>query len=164
MSLKNLTNNYATYNSWANSKFVNWLQNIEEDLLYKQIPSSYNSIDNTVQHILRIQKFWTDFISIQDVSKFDWSVKENHAQNNLIELKNQSIDMENSFLRYTDKELTELIELNMPWAKNKLNRYEYVIHAINHSTFHRGQIITIARGIGITENIPSTDYNFFHCE
>jgi len=162
MSLQKLIHNYSSYNAWANSKYADWLQTIEEELLYKTIPSSFNSIDHTVQHMLRVQKFWVAFITQQDVSNLDWSVKENQAGNNLTELKNQSRDMKNKFLTYTDHELNDLIELNMPWAKNKLNRYEYMMHAINHSTFHRGQIITMARGLGITENIPSTDYNFFH--
>jgi uncharacterized damage-inducible protein DinB len=162
MSLQKLIRNYATFNSWANIKFADWLQTIDEGLLYKQIPSSFNSIDNTIQHILRVQKFWTVFISLRDVSNFDWSVKENQAKKNLIELKNQSVDMENLFLAYSNNELTEEIALNMSWAKNKLSRYEYMIHVINHSTYHRGQVVTIARGLEITENIPATDYNFFH--
>ncbi|MBL0256882.1 MAG: hypothetical protein IPQ03_04840 [Bacteroidetes bacterium] len=70
--------------------------------------------------------------------------------------------MEKLFLTYTNNELTEEIELNMSWSKNKLSRYEYIIHVINHSTYHRGQVVTIARGLGITENIPATDYNFFN--
>ena len=69
--------------------------------------------------------------------------------------------MENLFLTYTNDKLTEEIELNMPWAKNKLSRYEYIMHVINHSTYHRGQVVTIARVLGIKENIPATDYNFF---
>jgi uncharacterized damage-inducible protein DinB len=162
MSLQKLIHNYTTFNSWANIKFVDWLQTIDEELLYKQIPSSFTGIDNTIQHILRIQKFWSVFISLKDVSNFDWSVKENQAKKNLIELKNQSVDMENLFLKYTNNELTEEIELNMSWSKNKLSRYEYIIHVINHSTYHRGQVITIARGLGITQNIPATDYNFFN--
>ncbi len=162
MSLQKLIHNYATFNSWANSKLVDWLQTIDEGLLYQQIPSSFNGIDTTIQHILRIQKFWSVFIAQKDVSNFDWSVIENQAKNNLIELKNQSVHMEKLFLTYTNNELTEEIELNMSWSKNKLSRYEYIIHVINHSTYHRGQVVTIARGLGITENIPATDYNFFN--
>jgi len=162
MSLQKLIHNYATFNKWANIKVVDWLQTIDEELLYKQIASSFNGIDSTIQHTLRIQKFWSAFIALKDVSNFDWSVNENQAGKNLIELKNQSFDMENLILSYTNNDLTEEIELNMPWAKNKLCRYEYIMHVINHSTYHRGQIVTIARGLGITKNIPSTDYNFFN--
>jgi uncharacterized damage-inducible protein DinB len=30
-------------------------------------------------------------------------------------------------------------------------------HCINHQSFHRGQLVTFARQLGITD-IPSTDY------
>jgi uncharacterized damage-inducible protein DinB len=164
MSLQKLTNNYADYNSWANSKFAAWLSGIDEKRLYEQVPSSFDSIDNTIQHIIRTQKFWADFVCERDVSKFDWSVKVKQARNNLKELKDQSESMRNAILIFTEKDLAQPLELNMPWAKNKLSRYEYILHVVNHSTFHRGQVITIARGISITENIPMTDYNIFNCQ
>jgi uncharacterized damage-inducible protein DinB len=162
MSLQKFIHNYASFNSWANSEFADWLQKVDEQLLYQQVPSSFSSIDSTVQHILRVQKFWAAFISLKDVSQFDWSVKEKQALMNVTELKWQSAAMKDEFLNYGENDLTEEITLDMPWAKNRLSRYEYIVHAINHSTFHRGQIITIARGIGLTENLPSTDYNFFN--
>jgi uncharacterized damage-inducible protein DinB len=162
MSLQKFIHNYASFNSWANSEFADWLQKVDEQLLYQQVPSSFSSIDSTVQHILRVQKFWAAFISLKDVSQFDWSVKDRQALMNVTELKGQSAAMKDEFLNYGENDLTEEITLDMPWAKNRLSRYEYIVHAINHSTFHRGQIITIARGIGLTENLPSTDYNFFN--
>ena len=50
----------------------------------------------------------------------------------------------------------------MPLAKNDFNRYDYILHIINHSTFHRGQIVTMSRAIGITDGIVNTDYNMFN--
>jgi len=37
---------------------------------------------------------------------------------------------------------------NMPW--------QIIMHCMNHSTYHRGQIVTILREVGVT-TIPSTD-------
>lgn len=31
-----------------------------------------------------------------------------------------------------------------------------------YRTYHRGQIVSIARQLGITEGIPGTDYNGFN--
>jgi uncharacterized damage-inducible protein DinB len=39
-------------------------------------------------------------------------------------------------------------------------RFEFLQHCINRSTYHRGQIITIARNAGIT-NPPITDYAIY---
>ena len=35
-------------------------------------------------------------------------------------------------------------------------RWEMIHHCMNHSTYHRGQIVTILREVGVT-TIPSTD-------
>ena len=37
---------------------------------------------------------------------------------------------------------------------------DIALHVVNHSTFHRGQMITILRELG-QENLPATDYIFY---
>ncbi len=161
MGLQNLIRSYAGYNAWANTKIADWLLTMDEALMYKEIPSSFNSIDNTIQHILRAQKFWVQFVTSKDTTNFDWSVKSNQALDNLKEIKLQSQYMLADLSAFTEENLLEILSLNTPWAKNNLNRFEYIIHVINHSTYHRGQVITIARCLGIADNIPNTDYNFY---
>ncbi|MEI9934102.1 MAG: DinB family protein [Ferruginibacter sp.] len=39
--------------------------------------------------------------------------------------------------------------------------YEVVFHVFNHSTYHRGQLVTILRQLGV-EKIPSTDLIVFY--
>ena len=162
MSLTKLITNYATFNEWANHKIVGWLGQLDHELLYKETPSSYSSIDYTVQHILRTQRFWLLFIGEQDTNGFDWAVRERDAKNVLRELKQVSTQMNVEFSRYAEDDLLKILHFDMPWAKNDLNRYDYILHIINHSTFHRGQIVTMARAIGITDGIVNTDYNMFN--
>ena len=40
-------------------------------------------------------------------------------------------------------------------------RYEYVLQVINHNSYHRGQIVTMSRFLGVTGKIPSMDYEVF---
>lgn len=39
-----------------------------------------------------------------------------------------------------------------------------VQHCTNHSTYHRGQLITLARQLGIKKEVPSTDLLYFSRE
>jgi len=39
-----------------------------------------------------------------------------------------------------------------------------VHHCMNHSTYHRGQLITLARQLGMKEGVPSTDLLYFSRE
>lgn len=162
MSLVKLIANYSAFNEWANHQVVAWLDQVDHDLLYQETPSSFTSIDYTVQHILRTQRFWLLFIGEQDATGFDWSVRERDAKDILRELKEVSTQMNVEFSRYTEDDLLKVLHFDMPWARNDLSRYEYIVHIINHSTFHRGQIVTIARAIGITDGIVNTDYNMFN--
>lgn len=162
MGLKKLIDNYAAFNLWANNHFVVWLKSIDSRLLYKQMPSSFTSIDYTLQHLLRTQKFWLAFVCERDISTFSWAVFEHEVERILEELKTQSEEMQTTISSFSEEQLLAKLNLDMPWAKNQLSRYEYILHVINHSTYHRGQIITMARNFGISEHIPATDYNFFN--
>ncbi|MBK9480359.1 MAG: DinB family protein [Bacteroidetes bacterium] len=164
MGLKKLIDNYAAFNLWANNHFVTWLQSLDTQLLYQQMPSSFTSIDFTLQHILRTQKYWLAFVCEKDTSTFSWAVFENEVERILEELNTQSEEMHNTISSFSEEQLLAKLILDSPWAKNQLSRYEYILHVINHSTYHRGQIITMARNIGISEHIPATDYNFFNTQ
>lgn len=162
MALQQLIHNYTAYNAWANTAMADWLLSIPTETLYRSMPSSFTTIDYTAQHILRIQKYWLAFISEQDTTHLNWSVYENEAVRILNELKSQSHTMHEILSQMTEADLEKTLHLDTAWAKNNLSRYEYIVHAVNHSTYHRGQIVTMARNFGITEGIPATDYNFFH--
>lgn len=163
MSLKNLISNYAAFNEWANTEIVTWLKTLDKELLYKKTASSYPSIDYTLQHILRGQKFWFLFITGQDTANFNWSVYEGEVERIMEDLLTSSAAMKQVYSAFSEQELLEVLNLDVPWAKNSRSRYDYIVHIINHGSFHRGQIVTMARSIGVTEGIVNTDYNIFNC-
>ena len=163
MSLSKLTSNYVDYNAWANTRLVHWLMDQPVDQMYAEVESSFRSLDLTLQHMLRTQRFWTAFVMQQDLSGFNWSVRKGDAANVMAELVSQSDGMRTQFSQFSEADLSTELSLDMPWAKNRLSRYEYIIHVVNHSTFHRGQIVTMARGLGLVHGIPATDYNIYNC-
>lgn len=162
MSISNLVSNYSSFNQWANSQITDWLKTVDEEILYKETPSSFNTIDFTLQHMLRTQNFWLAFITNDDISKVNWALRQREVGKIMSELNDVSEQMKNKFSSYKESELLETLHLNMPWAKNSLNRFEYIVHIVNHGSFHRGQIVTMARGLGITNGIVNTDYNIYH--
>lgn len=165
MSLQQLVHRYVTFNTWANHSMVAWLRQIDPILMTKHTPSSYPTLDSTVQHILRAEKFWNLFIMEQDFSHLDWKVQQGHDIYQMLDaLAAQSRLLENNVKHLSEEDLLKPLHLNMPWAKNTQSRYEYILHIVNHGTFHRGQLVTMARCLGITEHIPATDYNIFNSE
>lgn len=161
MSLSSLISSYSAYNAWASQRTVTWLQTFEHDYLYRVVPSSYPSIDYTLQHINRAQKFWWLFITGQDTSQFDWSIREREVENIMQEILDYAGRMQTGFSAFTEAELQQVLHLSSKWITNDRPRYAYILHIINHGTYHRGQIVTMARMLGVKDGIPNTDFNFF---
>jgi len=161
MSLHQLINSNLAYNAWANERIAKWLSTLDESILYAKADSSFSSIDLTVQHIHRVERYWSAFIHEEDITDFDWSVFENQAAQNLKDLVNQSLRMQEFMGHFDESQLNHLLPLDTPWSKNNQSRFHYIFHMLNHSTYHRGQIVSITRRLGVTEGIPGTDYNGF---
>lgn len=162
MNLQHLIRNYIKYNAWANDQLIQWLSAQDQNVLYAEIPSSFPSIDKTLQHIWRVQRFWLAFVTNTYDKNFDWSVRNYEVEKVMQDLQQQSHQMKDMVCVFSELELMETLNLDMPWAKNKLPRYEYIQHVVNHSTFHRGQIVSMARGLGLWEGVPASDYNIFN--
>jgi uncharacterized damage-inducible protein DinB len=139
------------------------LRNTEKELLNKTVPSSFSTINFTIQHMLRAQKFWLAFIKQEDTFGFKWAVRNEDIEVYFEELMANSTELKGICSLYSEAELLETLSLQQSWAKNKLPRYEYILHVVNHSTFHRGQLVTILRMLGLKEGIPATDYNIWNC-
>jgi len=161
MSLHQLINSNLAYNAWANERIAKWLSTLDESILCAKADSSFSSIDLTIQHIHRVERFWSAFIHEEDITDFDWSVFENQAAQNLKDLVNQSLRIQEYMGHFDESQLNHILPLDTPWSKNNQSRFHYIFHMLNHSTYHRGQIVSIARQVGITEGIPGTDYNGF---
>ena len=68
MSVKKLISSYAAFNLSANQQFVNWLKSQPEELLHKEIPSSFKGVLHTLNHIWAAEEVWcADLFKNDDV-------------------------------------------------------------------------------------------------
>ena len=159
MSLQKLMTNYAEYNAWANQQFIDWLSTQSNELLNKELPSSFSNISKTLSHILGAAEFWYSAIgeTEYDARNTD-DLKTDEVMRDLITHSNLFAELIRSF---SEEDLTKKIKIVNEWFESDLPRYEYIMQVLNHGIYHRGQTVTIARNIGITE-VPMTDYNFYN--
>lgn len=61
----------------------------------------------------------------------------------------------------SDEQLYKTVKIENPWFQCELPISDYLLQVVNHDTYHRGQIVTIGRNIGITD-ASNTDYNFYN--
>lgn len=156
-SLNKLISNYTRYNLWANEQMAQWLKTLERNILYKETPSSFGSIDLTLQHMNNAQNFWFAIITGADSTKPGEAIRLNAANVIVDDLLAGSQQMLTQFTAYTEEELLKQIPSNDMIQ----SRYDFILQVINHNTYHRGQIVTMSRCLDVVDNIPAMDYEVF---
>ena len=157
MILKSVILDYTLYNHWANKVLTDWLKSLDAKLLCRQTKSSFSSIDLTLQHMKNAQDFWHAVISNSDINLLDQELRTDSLDWVIGELLKGSQELVNRVNSLSDDDLLSKVS-STAMTKTK---YEFILHAVNHNSYHRGQIITITRSLGVTENIPNTDYDTY---
>lgn len=162
--MKQLLTDYTKYNYWANKKICDLLLTLEDSILEKDMPSSFRTIKETVFHIWGAEWIW--YLRVHDSSKIEWPIKNftgsfkegvnlfHRASEDMIKLVNDT--NEDDFER-------EVLYHNVAGIGFTTKLFEIIMHCMNHSTFHRGQIITMLRNAGVT-NLFSTDLITYYRE
>lgn len=159
--MKSLLLNYSKYNLWANKKIADFLSALSEEQLEKEIVSSFPSLKKTVLHVWDAQQIW--LIRLQGTSLTDFPSKNfsgtfEDVMGGCLKTSQELVDfVESSSENFL---LTPLTYKNIAGDEFRNNVSDIIQHVMNHSTYHRGQIITMLRQLGIT-NLFSTDYIAF---
>lgn len=140
----------VNYNLWANKRLINWLKINNEELLSQKCKSSFSTILDTVKHIVEGDAFYYAILKEQAV--------ENIKLNTTKEVFSIFIKQSELFVNYLKdkKSLDEYRLFKSVYLEGNFKEYELIQHCMNHSTFHRGQLITIGHQLGLTK-APSTD-------
>jgi uncharacterized damage-inducible protein DinB len=155
--MKDLLLNYIKYSLWANERICKILQN-NPSALDKEFISSFKTIRLTIYHMWDAETIWYKRLAGE-------SLRTRPSESFL------GTDAE--FFKAFDEQSRKYITLleNMPGEKisgsctytttegkeHATKIADIIMQVMNHSTFHRGQIITLLRNAGVTE-LPSTDY------
>lgn len=161
MSLQKLITNYAAYNAWANETLIRFLQTKGAESWYAEVPSSFNSIARTLNHILAVQEYWYSVVTETEHTSTRMRNAEPDAPELFAALTAHSGIVAETVSRFTEEELSRPILVESPWFTSRVPRYDYIMQAISHGIYHRGQIVTIGRALGFTD-APMTDYHFYN--
>ena len=156
-------NKHLGYTVWATTKLSQILENVDESLLKKETPSSFNTIEKTILHIWDAEIAW--FKRLHGISITEWPSKDFKGDKTamLAGWLQSGIDFKEYVEAQGPDYLAKQIDYKNTAGKPFSNTVEEIIyHVVNHGTFHRGQIITMIRAVGITqiaghEELSSTD-------
>lgn len=158
-SLAYAMKNFADYNHWANSTLVNWLRTKPTEILETELKSSFTTIRLTLIHILETQRYWLSILNPSaPYSGQDFDGDLNSTFDTLI---TQSQELAEHVESLTTAQIQSPTLIESQWFQCNFPNFEYIMHVVNHTTYHRGQVITMGRNLGFTD-APMTDYNFYN--
>lgn len=145
------------YNIWANNRIGSYILGAGPVIADEEITSSFPSIRKTLYHLWDAQDIW--YKRLHGASPNTWP--SHHFKGSIEEavtaIEQNSID----FVRFIEK-LPEnghlaSVEFKSTDGTSYFNTVEEIVmHVMNHSTYHRGQLITMLRSAGFTA-VGSTD-------
>ncbi len=156
--MKEILEEYATYNLLANQKITQAILSMDESLHQQIVPSSFPNIYSTILHMWDAESIWWQRVKLHEhivvpSTNFNPAMKE--AVNGLL---NQSTLWKDFLAGSSELRLRHVFEYKTRHKESMKQPLYRVIHQVfNHSTYHRGQLVTMMRVLGETK-IPGTDF------
>lgn len=153
--MKALLHQYAAYGSWANERFVERLQQEPEAVLDAMVPSSFPSLRATLLHIRNAEHTWWGRITGNATA---WPAE---ADSSLCTVLVHSKRFSETVQQLDQEVLHEMRHYkDLRGNANGQPLWQLVLHCVNHSTQHRGQLITMMHFLGL-KDIPANDLVVF---
>ena len=146
-----------SYNHWANLRLVQTTSQLDVAAFQKEFTSSFASLQHTFVHIIWAEELWLarweerKFDSVYNPGGYPHIERVQIAFNDLFERQTKFLNS----LQAGDGER----RINYVNSRGEICEYplaQMMEHLLNHSTFHRGQIVTLLRQLGVAP--PGTDY------
>lgn len=160
--MKELLTYYCDYNIWANEKLADFFADKSEELLSRPIENSFPSIRKTLIHILSAERSWLARLAQQPANnkrvEDEFGTTKEAFEALLKSSKDFALFVHNQSATFFDSPITY-----HTWDGTKWEMLPKIMiqHCMNHSTYHRGQLVTLARQLGMRQGVPSTDLLYY---
>lgn len=156
--MKAVLRQQASYNVWAHQQLIQTILVLPEEKQVQEMPSSFSSLLKTILHLWDAESIWWQRLKLQEridrpSENFSGSVSD--AVEGLLA---QSRLWENWVNNATDLQLEHVFQYKtFDKAQFKQPVWQMLVHVFNHSTYHRGQLVTLLRQLGVSR-VPATDF------
>lgn len=163
--MKQLLSESARYNAWANEHLITLFRTVDDDLISQNIVSSFPSIRATLRHIWDVETLWLERLkgnSLTDLPSKNFKGSNDAIFDNVLKASNDLTDfiVSRPAPYFRDKMTFKL--LSSP-EEMRESITDMAYQCLNHSTFHRGQLIVMCRQLQILP-IPKTDFIVYRRE
>jgi uncharacterized damage-inducible protein DinB len=148
------------YNRWANETLLDAAAQLKQDAFTKDLGSSYPSVRNTLTHVM-----WGEWLWLQRWQGLSpTNVFAPAAYPSVEQLRSAWRPIQDDQLRLVNGLAEEALEKVIAYRNLLGEVWKYPLrqmiqHVVNHSTYHRGQVVTLLRQLGTVP--PPTDLLVF---
>ncbi|MBS1495623.1 MAG: DinB family protein [Bacteroidetes bacterium] len=155
--MKEIISQYAGYNLWANKRICDTVMSLSPAQLHHEIESSFTSIYNTLLHLWSVESVWWQRIKLVENPVWPGNGFEGSIAELTAALLHGSKQWHEWVEAATEAALYhEFIYRNTKREQYKQPAWQMLHHLFNHQTYHRGQLVTMLRQVGVSE-VPATD-------
>jgi uncharacterized damage-inducible protein DinB len=141
------------YNQWANSSLISWLKDQPVEVHEHDVKSSFPNVNKLLHHMMDAQTYYLSILQVTE-GNYEEELPTDKVFDQLIELDKQLVAW------FSNKKaglLDQKISLKRSPVVETYTVATLITHMINHSTYHRGQLVAMRHQLGISEP-PKTDY------
>jgi uncharacterized damage-inducible protein DinB len=158
--MKELLKQFAAYNIWATRLLVDCIKQLSDEEITAAVASSFPSLYKTVQHMWLAEEVWWQRMKLVENIELQSQSFTGNFTELAAELAKQSLLWKTWIDEANDNQLTHVFAFVRNKEQHKMPVYQMIHHVLNHGTYHRGQLVTILRQLGVTK-IPGTDFSTF---
>ena len=162
--------NDADYSAWANRQLLAACSVLTADQLSRDLGASHRSILETLRHIFYAERVWRDRLVANELPPLaevgdQRLFADPPPEPDFNDLQQKWPEVWRSLRRWLENLpeaafATELSCIKPNGEELRLSRSMIIVHMVNHSTLHRGQVMSMLRTLGVKP--PNTDQFSFY--
>jgi uncharacterized damage-inducible protein DinB len=148
MDLETIQTLYG-YNRWANERVLDAASKLTAEQFSRDIENSFRSVRDTLVHILSAEWIWLE--RWKGSSPTGWPAAAELSDIDAVKKRWEKVESDRAeYLRsLTPASLKSVISYkNIKGEPFAAPLWQLMLHVVNHSTYHRGQITTLLRQVG----------------
>jgi len=151
------------FNAWASNRIFDAVEHMPEDDVTRDMKTSHGSIHGTLVHMVGAEKIWLSrWLGTPDRSFLSTDEVPTLAD---VRASWERVGFETARFvgAMNDRKLQETFTMTTAKGDTFVHTYGQAFqHVVDHSTYHRGQIVAMMRQLGVTP--PSTGLIVFFRE
>jgi uncharacterized damage-inducible protein DinB len=137
------------FNVWANHRVLDAVAALTVEQFTQPMGSSYGSVRDTLTHICGVEWLWLERLQGRSPA----AIPDAKEYADVASLRTRWAELDKHWLEYVSRldeaELGEEVDYKtLSFGASRDPRWQMMQHTVNHSTYHRGQVITMLRQLG----------------